>query len=692
MFCLLLRVDAQTLDARGQLYRYIDSIARQQLDTRRRTIAQIRTREAAIRRQNEVREKILKLMGGLPERASKVEVKEFGSVSGDGFRMEKIAYESLPDFWVTADLYVPTSGSGPFPAIVLAPGHGAGGKTENWSWGANFARNGIVTLAYDPIGQGERLQYYDADRKTSFIGNPTGEHGEANVGPMLLGDTIARYMVNDAMRGVDYLITRRDVDGGRIGAFGCSGGGTMTAYFAALDPRVKAAATACYITSFEELLASPQGAQDAEQSIPHFIEQGFDFADWVEAFAPKPYAVISTENDMFPFAGARATVDEAKRIYGLYDAADKLEWITGPGGHGNLGPISPAILTFFTQNLKNAAPDHAFAPMRVAQTSDLIVTPTGQVIHSLGDETIYSVNRKRAGSVAKPPVVLSSKPEAQTFQTRLVGDIRRLTGSTVVPGSAHPAVVLQSSERRSGYTLETISMSSDGETSVSGVFASPGGAPARSAVLMLGPVSQFRQVIDELAEAKVIVMALDSRPTPAGTESIKSPFLGVFNLLSLRAFLVGKTIVGLRLDDAIRAMDWIAARRDVKPDDITIYGRGPLGTVALHAAVLDKRISRVVMENSLVSYRMIVEAPVHRNVSEVVIPGVLRAYDTGDLLQGIFPRGVSILSPQDALGNTVSELEYRAALPHVFQTDEKLRSGRRIRFSTELKDALRTKG
>src|SRR5207249_4012801 len=178
----------------------------------------------------------------------------------------------------------------------------------------------IVALAYDPIGQGERLQYYDADRKVSFIGNPTGEHGEANVGPLLLGDTIARYMVNDAMRGVDYLSARPDVDSSRIGAFGCSGGGTMTAYFAALDDRVKAAAVACYFTSFTELLASPQGAQDAEQSIPHFIEQGMDFPDWVEAFAPTPYAIVSTKDDMFPFEGARQTYEESKRIYSLYAA------------------------------------------------------------------------------------------------------------------------------------------------------------------------------------------------------------------------------------------------------------------------------------------------------------------------------------------------------------------------------------
>src|ERR1035438_8676258 len=116
----------------------------------------------------------------------------------------------------------------------------------NYSFGVNLARNGIVVLIYDPMGQGERLQYYDEQKKASQVGGPTAEHSEANVAALAIGDGIARYMVNDAMRAVDYLTARKDVDGSRIGALGCSGGGTVTAYFAALDDRVKVAGRACY--------------------------------------------------------------------------------------------------------------------------------------------------------------------------------------------------------------------------------------------------------------------------------------------------------------------------------------------------------------------------------------------------------------------------------------------------------------
>ncbi len=153
-------------------------------------------------------------------------MKQFGILEESGFRIEKLAYESLPGFRVTANLYVPASGGGPFPAVLLTPGHEATGKQSQYSFGANFARSGIIALAIDPLGQGERLQYFDPAQKKSIIGGSTGEHGEANVLAMLIGEDIARYFVNDGMRGIDYLIGRPDVDANRIGALGCSGAGT----------------------------------------------------------------------------------------------------------------------------------------------------------------------------------------------------------------------------------------------------------------------------------------------------------------------------------------------------------------------------------------------------------------------------------------------------------------------------------
>ena len=615
-------------------------------------------------------------------------MREFHKSTADGFRVERIAYESQPGFWVTANLYVPEEGSGPFPAIVLAPGHGVGGKSENWNWGGNFARNGIMALAYDPIGQGERLQYFASDQGKSIIGNPTGEHGEANIGPMLIGDNIARYMVNDAMRGVDYLTSRKDVDVTRIGAFGCSGGGTSTAYFAALDDRVKAAASACYITSFNELLASPTGAQDAEQSIPHFIAEGLDFADWVEAFAPKPYAVISTMDDMFPFEGARRTVEEAKQFYAAYAAEDRVHWITGPGGHGNLGPVSPAIMKFFTVNLKGSSDEPSFTSIRMPTPTATAVTNSGQVSTEFREpSSVYSLNRKRAESRMAKQTEWTSKSDVPPLQSRLRADIRSLTGATIEPGQANTQVATIFTEPRSGYRIETISMMSDNYSTLSGYIAIPNMITTMPAILMMDTRPSSSLIapggdVDRLAKAGRIVMLFDARPTPPGTESIKSPYLGSFNLLSLRSFLVGKSIIGLRIDDTIRAIDWLAGRRDVDRNSITAYGSGPLGMVVLHAAALDTRISKIVVANTLTSYRMIVDQPVHRNVSEIVIPGVLQHYDTTDLLTAIYPRSVIYVSPQDAMGGAVRAVNYRSALSAALKSDQNMGSPNRIQFQT----------
>jgi cephalosporin-C deacetylase-like acetyl esterase len=586
--------------ARQKLIEDLDQIANTQLETRAKSIAKIQTPAAANQRKAQVRQKIKDLIGGLPNNQGPLEVKQFGTLPGEGFHIEKLAYQSLPGFWVTANLYVPETGTGPFPAVLLTPGHEATGKQSQYSFGANFARSGIIALAIDPLGQGERLQYFDPAKKASTIGGSTGEHGEANIPALLIGEDIARYFVNDGMRGIDYLITRKDVNSDRIGALGCSGGGTATAYLAALDDRIKVAGVACYITSFHELLPSATGVQEAEQSIPHFIERGLDFADWVELFAPKPYAIISTTDDMFPFEGARQTYEEAKRIYQLYGEQEKLQWITGPGGHGNLGPISPAILGFFLHHLAGGpAGDAAFTAMRPQHPEDLLCTPTGQISTSLGGETVASI-------------VLAHAPK-HTASPNLREDIRTLAGITANPHESKPT--------------------STGH---------------KAAILMLGAQPED---VDRLTKSGRIVVALEPRPSPPGTEGLKSPYLGPFNLLSLRAFLVGKTILGLRVEDTIHAMDELSARPDVDASAITVYGNGPMGPVVLHAAVLDSRIRRVVIEHSLASYTAILDQPLHQSVSEVVIPGVLRKYDIGDLVKAIAPRPVTVIDrgPSDPL-------------------------------------------
>jgi dienelactone hydrolase len=437
-----------TQAGRTALTAYLDDLAFHQTAARRAAIARIHTRAQAEARQRAVRAKILALFGALPARIP-LNTRITGSTTlPDGIRVDKLLFDSQTNFPITALLYTPAPPPAPaaatspsFPAIIMAPGHSPAGKAGDVAFATAFARAGFVVLSYDPIGQGERLQYLDPasprDKPVSFAGKPTGEHGEAGLQPTLLGDSLARYFLWDGMRAVDLLQSLPNVDPHRIGAFGCSGGGTMTAMLAALDPRIAAAGVACYTTSWDALLPSATGVQDTEQSTANFISSGLDFPDWSESFAPKPYAIIATTADMFPFAGAQSTYAEASRFYSLFpstnlssrperaarsgetrtsaltNASANLSFITGPGGHGNLRPILPQILAFFTTHLH----PNAYYAKNLPPIADPFASPASAVMLSGARSSPNSDAVILSGARSAPnqnAVILSGARSAQS--------------------------------------------------------------------------------------------------------------------------------------------------------------------------------------------------------------------------------------------------------------------------------------
>lgn len=683
---------AGTQDQAGRktLNEYLNGLAAKYEAQRAAAVAAIHTREEAEARQQEVRRKLLALIGDLPERTP-LDAKALGETKTDGFAIRKVLFYSQPNFPVTALLYVPdgAAAGGKRAAILMSPGHGPAGKAGEAGMAAVFALNGFVVLSYDPIGQGERLQYPDPLKPgTSLASRPTGEHGVASLQPMLIGDSFARYEVWDAMRGIDYLSQLPFVDAKRIGAFGCSGGGTITALVGVLDSRVAAVGTACYTTSFDALLDSI-GPQDAEQSTPRFISSGLGFPDWSELAAPRPYAVIATYSDMFPFAGARGTVTEARRFYSLFDPASagtpvngeapsvpptpegpalnadttnrvpltaRLQFITGPGRHGALRPIMGNILGFFMRNLEPGADaDHPVIPPAYLQSGPenamaklgkaaLQVTPTGQVATSYpGCATVHSLNLERAEKVA------AAKREFLTAAA-LAGAIREETGAEAAPGASRFGA--DALTQKSGTSVLTLN-----GFGLVGVLAVPKAEGRHPAVILLVPDSiEGDSAIDRankaefqrLAAAGNVVLAFTPRPSPPGWDEMKSPILGPDYLLSLRAELVGKTLVGLRVDDVIRATDYLAQRRDVDAARISARGSGHMGLVLMHAAVLDGRLKHISVDHVLESYKSLIEAPLPVGAPEDVIPGVLRRYDIPDLAHVLGAR----LTERDALAGT----------------------------------------
>jgi hypothetical protein len=275
------------------LPRYLLAKADRQLAERQAAIARIKTPQDLAARSRLVKEKLRRITGDFPERTP-LNARVTGTIDLPEFRIEKVIFESQPGFHVTASLYLPKSGAAPHPAILFPLGHEAGAKShEAWQRVlATFAKRGYVCFAWDTLGQGERIQLWDEAFQASKVVRSTTEHTILGLQTLLVGDPLSRYSIWDGIRAMDYLLSRPEVDPKRVGLTGNSGGGTHTAYLSAFDDRFAAAAPSCYITSWSRLLRTI-GPQDAEQCTPGFLAEGLDHGDFILAFAPKPYLMLT---------------------------------------------------------------------------------------------------------------------------------------------------------------------------------------------------------------------------------------------------------------------------------------------------------------------------------------------------------------------------------------------------------------
>lgn len=649
-------------DNREALTVYLDAIAMAHLDQRRARVDALSSQAQAEAYQAAFRLDAARLMGGLPEARTPLRAQTVGAISLEGFSLERVIFESQPGFHVTANLYVPAA-AGPHAAVLLTPGHSADGKARGGvqaQIAANLARRGVVVMFYDVLGHGERLQTLDPDRGVALAGGATGEHTMAFQQTLPTGDNPARYFVWDAMRGLDYLSSRPDVDATRLGALGCSGGGTVSAYLAALDKRVQAVAAGCYISDFEHMIPT-YGPQEGEQSLPDFIARGHNVTDWVLAAAPRPFAIVSTHDDSFPLGGAEAAYEDARRFYDLFGAKDHVQWIVGPGGHGALDPLAPQIISFFLKTLNRDEAAVVMEEIKLPAPEDLLVTDTGQVVTAFKAETVQTLSRQRADQLRAP--ALPADGNGHDARAELARRIRDVARVTAVPAAPAPHVAFFQRDQRPGYRIDAIRMTSEPGVILDGFYARHEGAPRPAIVLLTDePSETLRQaggLIDQYAAHGWNVFALRPRGW-GGSEEVKSALVGDWGLLSLRALLVGKTVPGMRMDDAIQAINWLAAEPSVDARRIALHGSGIMGPVALQAGVLDPRVQRIILDRALASYRDIVDAPVSLDTPEVNLPGVLKQYDLPDLIAAMPPGSVVISSPLDSRGRALDAVRQRA--------------------------------
>lgn len=650
---------ADQLDVTSGLGEMVDQhltpIAESQLRARKAQIAGLRTPEEVKKRQEYIRTQMANALGGFPTVKTPLNARVTGTLKRDGYRVEKLIYESLPGYYVTANVYVPETGSGPFAAVLGTAGHDDGAKAYAPYQTAfiALAKRGFLVLAYDPPCQGERLEYLDATGKKSAIGAGVNEHIMSGLQCLLTGTNIARYELWDGIRAVDYLLTRKDVDPKRIAVAGNSGGGTQSAYMAVVEPRLAAAAPSCYITAWEKLWAKP-GPQDSEQVLAGFLKDGLNFPDYLIAFAPKPIKMLTAIQDFFPIDGARTTYAEARQVFKLLGKEDQVGYFEYDDGHGWSKPRREATYAWFEKWLyqrDTSAPEPDITP---EPASNLNCTETGQIATSLKSKTIQILNQEMAEELYAHRTAARKKGLSEI--KRLITDRLQVTAIRNRP-TAKPHGEIA----RDGYRIEKLTIESEPGITIPILLMTPSQEakklPAVIAVNAEGKATDAGTggKLESLVRAGYIVIAPDLRGMGESRNPSAKSGHGKQFQTDMRAILVGKTAAGMQTTDLLSVFRFASSLPNVDAKRISVIGSGNAGIVALYAAAFEPRFRKVVLEDSILSYMDIVRAKQHKGIVDIVVPGVLRDFDLPDIAKALGKEKIVIVHPQNPNGGAASK-------------------------------------
>ncbi len=337
--------------------------------------------------QGELRQKLLQMIGGLPAVKTDLHAEITGRIPMDGFTIEKLVFQSLPGIYVTALVYVPNDHTSKHPAVLVPAGHAADGKFHYQALSQRLAGRGYIVISWDPVGQGERSQFWDANAQKSRYNLICAEHAVMGNLAYLAGANLARWEVWDGIRAVDYLLTRPDVDAERISITGTSGGGTQTALIAALDPRIKVAVPSCYITSLPMRMANRifvDPDSDPEQDLLGMISNGVDHPGLLLLMYPRPVMVAAAVLDFFPIEGTRKTFREMQELYTRFVRGDRIAMVEGYHAHQYSTENQQAALDFL-DHFNRMPVRTGLPPVKELDGETLRCTRTGQVLLDYSD-------------------------------------------------------------------------------------------------------------------------------------------------------------------------------------------------------------------------------------------------------------------------------------------------------------------
>lgn len=631
---------------------YVQRLRRHDADHARR-IYGIKTRAQAEQFVAGVQKKIADCFGPMPEKTP-LNPRLTGSVERDAYVIEKVIFESRPNFPVTGNLYLP-KGGGKKPGVVGVCGHSANGKAAEayQSFAQGLSRLGYVCFIIDPIGQGERLQYADENLKPRH-GVGVAEHLYGGNQQFLVGEFFGSWRAWDGIRALDYLLTRPEVDPKHIGLTGNSGGGTMTTWLCGLERRWTMAAPSCFVTSFRRNMENELPA-DTEQCPPGALAAGLDHADFIAAMAPKPVIVMGQEKDFFDTRGLTETYHRLKHLYTLLGAPDNIALAIGPDPHGYTQANRTSMYRFFNKitGVSNTQEEPAIT---VEKDEILHCTPHGQVAE-LKPRTMQGFTAEKARRMEQGRRLFKRAAIQQVVHQSLnlprreaAPDYRILRPLSKrnypMPGNAHYAV--ETEEGISALVTRLYPSS----------HVSPPRGAGQEALLYVAHQSADAELRESesikrwLAENKEgAVYAMDvrgigqSKPDTCGTDAYANPY-GADYFYAIHALMFNEPMLGRRTHDVLSVVDWMKAAGHPR---IHVLGAGWGALPAALAALLHEGVNQVTLQNALSSWRIVAESEEYKLPLSNMLFGVLASWDLPEVYAALAGKQLKMIDPVGAI-------------------------------------------
>jgi Acetyl xylan esterase (AXE1) len=528
-----------------------------------------------------------------------------GRIEERDFTVEKLYFQSSPHLYVTADLYLPKPLTNPAPTVLYLCGHTAvinngvsyGNKTAYQHHGIWFARNGYVCLIIDTLENGE------------ILGHHKGTYDEGAWWWNSRGYTPAVVETWDAIRALDYLESRPEVDTNRIGVTGRSGGGAYSWFLAAVDDRVRVVAPVAGIGDLESYCA--EGTVDDHCDCMFFVNTyRWDYPLLAALCAPRPLLLADTDADeYFPLDGVLHTHDIVKRIYDLYGVSTNFGLVIAPGPHKDTQDVQIPVFRWFNIHLKHEDPKIDMAAVKMFSPEQL------KVFTTLPPDQINTRIEYSFEPEAPKPEVPTTAEQWQGMKAKWVSGLLEKCFAGWPGDSPESTVRSLKSAKVNGIVYEKYEIQSQSGVSLPIYLIRKAGARPRRLILRIADASVTNGVWD----------ADDPNP---GTQQFSSAFsrfdggddasiddikshdtaYAVFfprgtgpmswsggplreTQLRRRYMLIGQTLDGMRVWDICRAIEALHSMKSIGRAALTVEASGDTGVNALYASLFTPGIS-----------------------------------------------------------------------------------------------------